>query len=114
MSWSESATPLLVEMADHAARVLHERFGMDEDIADHAGFEIVRAWAEAVGGASVYIPTAESIRRHERDEAIWREFNGRNQIELARRYKITEIHVYRIIKRMRAQDVATRQSTLAL
>jgi Mor family transcriptional regulator len=114
MSWREKATPLLVEIADHAAAVLKEDFGMETERADHAGYLIMRRIAEAVGGAGVYIPTIDSIERHERDEAIWREFTGHNHLELARKYGITTIHIYRLIKRLREEDRRARQSSLFL
>lgn len=114
MSWRERATPLLVEVADHAAACLKEDYGMPPDVADHAGYTIMRRIAEAVGGASVYLPTVDSIARHERDESIWRDFNGANLGDVARKYGITTIHAYRIIKRMRAADLACRQATLDL
>jgi Mor family transcriptional regulator len=46
------------------------------------------------------------VVRHERDEAIWQEFTGNNHVELARKYGLTTIHVYRIIKRMRQEKRA--------
>jgi len=52
--------------------------------------------------------------RHERDEAIWREFKGDNHAELARRYGVTTIHIYRLIKRMTAEESARRQRALEL
>lgn len=110
-SWRDVATPLLVEMADHAAAVLREAHGFDPEKADHAAFEIVRAFAKSVGGAQVYIPTADSLLRHERDEAIWRDFDGRNTLELARKYGVTVIHVCRIIKRKRAELRRASQNT---
>jgi Mor family transcriptional regulator len=112
--WRSCVTPLLAEMADQAAEVLRESFGMDEATADHAGYLVMRRWAETVGGSGVYIPTIDSLARHERDEAIWRDFTGDNIHELARRYGITTIHVYRIIKRKRAEERARRQHAMPI
>ena len=114
MGWRSRCTPLLVEIADHAAFVLQTEIGIDAERAEHAGYMIMRRLAEAVGGAGVYIPTADSIERHERDEAIWREFKGDNHAELARRYGVTTIHIYRLIKRMTAEESARRQRALEL
>ena len=108
MGWRSRCTPLLVEIADHAAFVLQTEIGIDAERAEHAGYMIMRRLAEAVGGAGVYIPTADSIARHERDEAIWREYRGNNHAELARRYGVTTIHIYRLIKRMTAEESARR------
>jgi len=114
MSWRDRCPPLLVEIADHAAEVLQADLGIEPERAAHGGYLIMRRIAEAVGGAGVYIPTADSIERHERDEAIWREFRGDNVNELARKYGVTTIHLYRLIKRMRAEDAAKRQCNLDL
>jgi Mor family transcriptional regulator len=112
MHWRDRCTPFLAEIADHAADVLQHDLGLEPERAEHGGYLIMRRIAEAVGGASVYIPTADSIGRHERDEAIWREFRGDNVQELARKYGVTTIHLYRLVKRMRALEQARRQRTL--
>lgn len=114
MGWRERCPPLLVEIADHAADVLKTELGLDPERAAHGGYLIMRRIAEAVGGAAIYIPTADSIERHERDEAIWREFTGDNVHELARKYGVTTIHLYRLIKRLRAEEAAKRQGNLDL
>ncbi len=112
MSWRDRCTPFLVEIADQAAEVLKTELGLDPARSDYGGYLIMRRIAEAVGGAGVYVPTADSIQRHERDEAIWREFRGDNVQELARKYGVTTIHLYRLIKRMRAEEAARRQAVL--
>lgn len=114
MSWRDSVPPLLMELADHAATCLIEEGGLDPERAGHLGYLIMRRFAEACGGGSVYVPKADAILRHERDLAIWHEFDGANHGALARKYGVTEIHVYRIVKAMRAQDAARRQGRLDL
>jgi Mor family transcriptional regulator len=115
MGWRERCTPFLVEIADHAADVLKTDLGLDPERAAHGGYLIMRRIAEAVGGAAVYIPTADSIERHERDEAIWREYTGNNNVHaLARKYGVTTIHLYRLIKRLRAEEAEKRQGKLDL
>jgi len=114
MSWRDRCPPLLVEIADQAADVLQTDLGIDPERAAHGGYLIMRRIADAVGGAGVYIPTADSIERHERDEAIWREFTGDNVQDLARKYGVTTIHLYRLIKRMRKEDKLRRQGSLEL
>jgi Mor family transcriptional regulator len=47
-----------------------------------------------------------------RDELIWREFNGRNYAELARRHGLTEMRVRQIVAEQRARDVQQRQGRL--
>jgi len=112
--WRARAPEFLSEIADAAARTLRDVAGMEGEQADYLGYHVMRAIAEQVGGAQVYIPKADSIERCARDVAIWREFSGDNRRELARRYGVTEIHIYRIVKRMRALDLAERQHRLDL
>ena|GEM_PF-636030 len=112
--WRESVPPLLAEIADASAQTLREVAGMESAQADYLGYQIMRAIAQHVGGAQVYIPKADSIARCARDEAIWRDFRGHNTRELSRRYGVTEIHVYRIVKRMREAERARRQDRLQL
>ncbi|HWO99751.1 MAG TPA: Mor transcription activator family protein [Methylococcus sp.] len=112
MSWRERVAPFLVELADHAADVLSSTVGLPREVAEHAGYEIMRRVAEACGGDQVYIPKVDAIERHERDEAIWRDFRGNNQAELARKYNISRIWVYAILRRMKAIEMERRQVSL--
>lgn len=114
MNWRESVPPLLVELADHATACLVEEAGIDYERAEHLGYLIMRRFAEAAGGGSVYVPKADSILRHERDLAIWAEFDGANHGQLARKYGVTEVHVYRVLKAMRAKDMSRRQTAFDL
>lgn len=111
-AWRASAPDLLGEVADVSARVLCEVAGLESERAAYLGYHIMRAIAEAVGGTQVYIPKADAIERCARDQVIWDAFDGRNHRELARAHGVTEIHLYRIIKRMRAKERAMRQKSL--
>jgi Mor family transcriptional regulator len=98
--WRNQAPPLLVELADHAAAVLVE-MNFPPPQAEHAAFEIVRRFAAAAGGISIYVPKVDHLLRHERDEAIAREFRGANVQALARKYGVSEVWIYAIIRRQR-------------
>lgn len=50
---------------------------------------------EELGGQQVYIPVADKSARN---EAIKRAFNGVNKLEVCRRFNISEITFYRIIR----------------
>jgi len=112
--WRAHSPEFLADIADAAAQTLRETAGMEAERADYLGYHIMRAIAERVGGAQVYIPKVDSIERCARDVAIWQAFRGDNHRELARCYGVTEIHIYRIVKRMRALDLAERQHRLDL
>jgi Mor family transcriptional regulator len=56
-------------------------------------------------GSSLYVPKQfppGSACRSERDAAIMKEFTGRNHRELARKYGISEVMIYRIVRKHRA------------
>lgn len=98
--WKEHAPPLLVEFAAHIEAVLRE-LDRPPDQADHVAFEIVRRFAEAAGGTTLYIPKVDQLLRHERDAAIYDSFTGANVQALARKYGISEVWIYAIIRRQR-------------
>ncbi len=49
----------------------------------------------------IYFPMGISSKISARDVAIYAEFNGSNHAELARKYKISLVWIYKIIKAMR-------------
>lgn len=98
-TWRDHAPPLLSELGDHIEAVLREI--QSPEIAAHAAFEIVRRFAAAAGGTSVYIPKVDQLFRYDRDAAIARDFRGDNVKAIARKYGISEVWVYAIIRRQR-------------
>lgn len=88
----------------------------------HAGIEpemaskIARDCAERVrqdwGGQIIYVPIGQGFETMQRWQEIWGKFKGDNYDELAREYELTEVHVYRIIARMREAERRARQSDL--
>lgn len=64
--------------------------GLWRQIAEAIGVENFYKLAEVVGGATIYIPRAESITRPVRDAHIKDEFNGYNHGDLAREYGVTD------------------------
>jgi len=112
--WRRQTPPLLGEIADHAALALVEALGLSERDADYAGYLVARRLAETLGGATLYMPKADALERHDRDVEIWRAFSGRNHVELARQHGVTTIHIYRIIRQMRAREGERVQPRLPL
>jgi len=70
--------------------------GLYRDIAEAIGPENFVKLAEIIGGATVYIPKADSLVRPVRDARIKGEFNGYNHLDLAKRYNVTERWVRQI------------------
>lgn len=64
--------------------------GIYRDIVEEIGVANFIKLAELIGGATIYIPKAESFLRPARDLRIKQEFNGYNHVELARRYNLSE------------------------
>mgnify|MGYP000946341061 FL=1 len=89
-------------LADLAV-LLHERLAQHLDPARAAA--VALALAEDVrrkwGGGAIYIPRGDSFERTRRDSAVWRDFNGRNYVELARKYDCTVKTIYEIVDRER-------------
>jgi Mor family transcriptional regulator len=98
--WREKSPSFLVELADLVAAVLVE-LNFPPAQAGHTAFEIVRRFVAASGGSTLYIPKIDHIFRHERDEAIFREFTGDNVKALVRKYGVSEVWIYAIIRRQR-------------
>jgi Mor family transcriptional regulator len=84
---------------DEATLIAHK-------LADHMGF----IW----GGINVYFPKDYRKQIDARDQLIYAEFNGKNHSELAMKHKITVQQVYKIVERVRAADIASRQTSLEL
>lgn len=103
---------LLLDLADRTARILQERIDIDQDLAAHVASELARNIAQSWGGQTIYVPQGLGMFAHERDELIYREFNGTNHAELARKYKISMQWVYSIVKKMRAMKFKQMQPGL--
>ena len=107
-----AAPELLGHLADVTREILVKLTRMDTDIAEQVAVEIANRMARHWGGQLVYIPAGAAIRISQRDEAIWRDFNGNNHDELAHQYGISLQWVYQIVKKMRQRDMETRQASL--
>ncbi len=95
-----------------AQTVLTDKLSLDAELASHGAHEIMLAFAEHWGGDSVYVPKSDTLQRHSRDIAIWSEFRGDNQAYLARKYRISKVWVYAIVKRMSRLETDRRQGKL--
>ena len=103
---------MLAGLRDIAAGVLTDKLGLDAELSSHGAHEIMLAFAEHWGGDSVYVPKSDTLQRHSRDIAIWDEFRGDNHAQLARKYRISKVWVYAIVKRMSRLEADRRQAKL--
>lgn len=67
--------------------------------------------AQEIGGRQLYISRGVSDLS-ERDRAICGEFNGRNHVQLAKKYDLTEMRVRQILEAFQREQFARRQGKL--
>lgn len=65
--------------------------------ARHLADLAARRITKMIGGARVYLPKERALNTKARDEAIRRDYNGRNMAEIQRTYRVSRATVYRII-----------------
>ncbi len=64
------------------------------------------------GGFPVYLPKGKTLRAELQNLRIYSEFKGDNIEDLARKYKISVQHAYRVVKIMRHREIAKKQPSL--
>ena len=110
---SHVAPAFKAELIDHAKALLQKR-GIDHDQAALIAHELANHMSHVWGGINVYFPKDLQSGLSGRDQKIYDEFNGTNHVELAMKYNVSVQWVYKIVERVRAADVASRQSILEL
>jgi Mor family transcriptional regulator len=76
------------------ASVIGDTFSMEEALASFLADAITRGLRARLGGQDIYVPAPD---KRERDEAIRREFNGRNLADVMRRHGISKSRLYQIV-----------------
>ena len=82
--------------------------GQAHDMANECAIQQCKRW----GGQLIYFPKAESLNRDARDLAIYNDFTGHNQPELAQKYDTSVQWIYRILARVTAAETDRRQGRL--
>ena len=77
-----------------------------ENIAYECAVNITNELANEWGGGNIYIPRTPTPQ-HTRNAEIYAEFKGNNYAELARKYKLSEVWIRKIIERQRALNKNT-------
>lgn len=104
---------LLLDMAAHVEAILiGDQFKLPADVAKKAADTITERMALHWGGQNVYFPMGHILKTNQLAREIWREFNGENQAELAKKYKKSIQWIYSLIAQMREADRAERQPQL--
>lgn len=90
------------EILTDLALLIHARLlDFAPELAGSLALTIVEDVRLKFGGGLIYIPKGSDFERRRRDAAIWREFNGRNHVELAHKYGLGVAAVYDILARER-------------
>ena len=103
---------LLVDLANTVAVAMVELLELDKERAEHVGNEVANRMTVHWGGQLIYFPIGTAIKLSARDMAIYNKFNGQNHSDLAREFGVSLQWIYRIVKTMRAADLASRQGGL--
>ncbi|MGP8434113.1 Mor transcription activator family protein [Paraburkholderia fungorum] len=109
ISWPEGYHEQLADIGDIIATGL-SRLGLNHDQIKATAFAITEAIRRECGG--VYLPRGTRFELSQREDDIWREFNGANYSQLAKKHGHSEVHIRSIVKRGKARDQARRQMAL--
>ena len=110
--FSNLAPDFLLDLARYTESAVKQVLDTNDNTAQQVGQIVAMAISKDWRGQSIYIPRGVSLLAYQRDLQIWREFNGRNYAELARRHGLTEMRVRQIVAEQRARDVQQRQGRL--
>lgn len=102
---------ILVDLAEQVEERLAAT-GADHPEASAIGWKVAQHMNGYWGGGLLYICKGQRYEISLRDQEIFRRFNGENHDWLAQEYDLTVQHVYRIVKRVGADERAKRQAPL--
>ncbi len=88
---------MLAQMLIDYQRVMRERLGVEDGIAQRVAKELLQVFQQRFGGEELYVPR---VKRYDEAAAL-REFDGSNAKEIMRKYSIPETSFYRLLERHR-------------
>jgi Mor family transcriptional regulator len=84
----------MIEVIEHSVNKEIDRDASPKHLAQAA----VVAVCSVMGGMSIYLPRGDALKRELRDEALHQDhIKGLTIIELVRKYRVGQQHVYTII-----------------
>ncbi len=86
--------------------------GIDQARADDIALSLTREYARVFGGIQVYIPRGQQLDRVLRDRQIYKEYRRGGAADLARKYGLSEPHIYDIYKEQRTLHAQQLQPSL--
>lgn len=98
-------------LAEMVASLVPElvKHGLDAVTANEAAMSATESVRVNFAGQLLYIPRGVQFDIAERDEKIYGLFDGVNVPELARKFKLSVQHVYRILAKCRASSKSSNQ-----
>ena len=85
---------------------------IDKEIVKQCAHDVAESIRLEWGGMAVYICKGKAYDLSQRDQKIWKKFNGKNHHKLCRDYNITMVWLYKIIKYQRQLALKDRQTDL--
>ncbi|ELO1827803.1 positive regulator of late transcription [Vibrio cholerae] len=101
--WPEMMLTIFESLKDECSKL-----GLDERVA----LVMLARLCKDTGGMQYYFPKGEQLEDQLRWMYIWRDFDGKNILELSRKYKVSTQNIYSSIRRMRKLELKSRQHAL--
>lgn len=89
---------ILKELADCLTRRLHY-WEIAPECCDGMALDLVEAIRAEFKGSLLYIPKGREMTTAQRNAAICRDYDGSNQMALARRYQLSVATIYDILRK---------------
>lgn len=112
MSQGTKEPELLVDLAAKASALAKQLLGAPDDVAEAFGADLAQVMASDWGGQSIYFPLGTCYKVARLHQEVWDAFKGDNINELASKFHISRVWVYKIVGRMREAELARRQAQL--
>lgn len=106
--WPATLRNLVDVMTAYNERVLK----MKPHAAADDAMERIIVLADYLGGRFVYLPRGDSLRQAVRDAMIYRLHGRLSVADLATRYKLNEVEIYRIVAREKRRAIDRLQGKL--
>lgn len=103
---------LLLDLIDQLTVALEEMVSLERSKAQHVAKEVAERMTAHWGGQNLYFPMGMVVKLSRRDRQIYDDFNGDNHHELARKYGVSLQWIYKIVKAMRKEHIASLQSDM--
>lgn len=109
----ERVPELVTDLEDQMSACLCSELPMlDKTQAKVVSKKVARFITDNWGGQLIYIPKNHIGKVSERDQQVYREFNGKNHAALSKKFDLTVQQIYRIVKTVGDAERSKRQTDL--